>query len=115
MQNSGRNFGRRGLFGGAAMIAGIGVLAVSLATPSFADEIIITREPPPLRTEVIPVIPRERAELEVWQPGHWRWDGHEHVWVEGRYVARPRRGAEWVPAHYDRRPGGWVYVDGHWR
>src|ERR1700679_821566 len=89
MQNVGRNFGRRGLFGGLAMIAGIGVLATPLVTPAFADEIIITREPPPLRTEVIPVIPRERAELEVWQPGHWRWDGREHVWVEGRYVARP--------------------------
>jgi hypothetical protein len=111
MQNFGRNFGRRGLFGGLAVIAGIGVLA----TPSFADEIIITREPPPLRTEVIPVLPRERVELEVWQPGHWRWDGREHVWVEGHYVARPRRDAEWVPAHYDRRPGGWVFIDGHWR
>jgi len=110
-----QNFSRRGIFGGLATIAGIGVLAGSLATPAFADEIIITREPPPPRAEVIPVIPRERAEREVWQPGYWRWDGHGHVWVEGRYVVRPHRGAEWVPAHYDRRPGGWVFIDGHWR
>jgi WXXGXW repeat (2 copies) len=106
-----QNFTRRGLFGSLALVASLG--AVTL--PAFADEVIITREPPPPRAEVIPVLPPGRAELEVWQPGHWRWDGHEHVWVEGRYVARPQRGAEWVPAHYDRRPGGWVFIEGHWR
>jgi hypothetical protein len=29
----------------------------------------------------------ERVEVERWQPGYWRWNGHEHVWVEGHYVA----------------------------
>ena len=100
-----------GLVPGIVLAAGMGAVASS----ARADEIIITREPPPLRQEVIPVLPPERAELEVWQPGHWRWDGREHVWVAGHYVARPRRGAEWVPAHYDRRPGGWVFIEGHWR
>ena len=75
-----QNPGRRGLFGGIATIAAMGVLAA----PAFAQEVIIVREPPPLRTEVIPVIPRERAELEVWQPGHWRCDGRALVWVDGR-------------------------------
>ena len=111
-----QNFTRRGMFGGLmlgslAFAAGLSALSM----PAFADEIIITREPPPLRHEVIPVLPRERVEREVWQPGHWRWDGREHIWVEGRFVARPRRDAEWVPAHYDRRPGGWIFIDGHWR
>ncbi len=106
-----QNFTRRGLFGGLAVAASLGVVATS----AFADEIIITREPPPLRQEVIPVLPPGRAEREVWQPGHWRWDGREHIWVAGHYVERPRHGAEWVPAHYDRRPGGWVFVEGHWR
>lgn len=100
-----------GLVSGIAIAAGMGATASS----ARADEIIITREPPPLRQEVIPALPPARAELEVWQPGHWRWDGREHVWVEGHYVARPRRGAEWIPAHYDRRPGGWVFIEGHWR
>ncbi len=104
------NFSRRALFGGLVLVAGLG----GVASPAFADEIIITREPPPLRTEVIPVLPRERAELEVWQPGHWRWDGREHVWVEGHYAPRPRREAVWVAPHYDRRPGGWIFVEGHW-
>ena len=111
-----QNFTRRGMFGGLvfgslAFAAGLGAVLM----PASAQEIFITREPPPLRHEVIPVLPRERAEREVWQPGHWRWDGREHVWVEGHFVERPRREAEWVPPHYDRRPGGWVFIDGHWR
>ena len=76
-----QNFTRRGLFGGLALVASLG--AVSM--PAFAQEIIITREPPPLRQEVIPVLPRERAEREVWQPGHWRWNGARYVWVYGHY------------------------------
>ena len=52
-----QNFTRRGLFGGLALVASLG----AVSTPAFADEIIITREPPPLRTEVIPVLPPARG------------------------------------------------------
>jgi hypothetical protein len=111
-----QNVNRRGLLSGFAIAASLGAASVGVvALPAFAQEIIITHEPPPMRREVIPVLPHERAEIDVWQPGYWRWNGREHVWVEGHYAARPRRGAEWVPAHYDRRPGGWVFIDGHWR
>ncbi|MBS0539727.1 MAG: YXWGXW repeat-containing protein [Proteobacteria bacterium] len=106
-----RNLNRRGMLTGVVLAASL----AAVTAPAMAQEIIITREAPPMRTEVIPVLPRERAEIDVWQPGYWRWNGHEHVWHEGRYVPRPRPHAEWVPAHYDRRPGGWVFVDGHWR
>jgi hypothetical protein len=71
-------------------------------------------EPPPPRVEVVPVVPMERREAEFWQPGYWRWNGHAHEWVEGRYVARPRAGATWVPGRWERRGPGWVYVEGRW-
>ena len=103
---------RRGLICGFPLAAGMIVLgAAALAQPA---EIIITTEPPPLRTEIIPVLPPERIEREVWQPGYWRWDGRGHVWVEGRYIVRPRPAAVWIPARWERRPGGWVYIEGHW-
>jgi hypothetical protein len=105
-----QNLSRRSIIGSLVLAAGLG----TALTPAIADEVIITRGPPPLRTEVIPVLPRERVELEVWQPGHWRWNGREHVGVEGHYAPRPRREAVWIPAHYDRRPGGWVFIEGHW-
>jgi len=104
------NVSRRFLFTGLAVMAG----AAALASSAQAQEVFIERAPPPPRVEVIPVIPAERMEREHWQPGHWRWDGHEHVWVEGRYVERPRRGAVWVPARWEQRPRGWVLIEGHW-
>jgi hypothetical protein len=48
---------------------------------------------------------------QVWQAGHWRWDGYRYVWIEGRYVPQgggyayvpPRdRDADGVPNRYDR-------------
>jgi hypothetical protein len=104
------NISRRFLFASVAVMAG----AAAVASSAQAQEIFIERAPPPPRVEVIPVIPGERMEREHWQPGFWRWDGHEHVWVEGRYVERPRRGAVWVPARWEQRPRGWVLVEGHW-
>lgn len=101
---------RRGLFGGMALAIGAGLIA----TQSQAQEIFVERAPPPPRVEVVPVLPPDRAAREHWQPGYWRWNGHEHVWVEGHYVVRPRPAAVWVPGRWEQRPRGWVYIDGHW-
>ena len=109
---------RRGLFGGFSIAAGTVVLGTTLLGPSamaqLQAEIIIPAEPPPPRVEVIPVLPRERVEREVWAPGYWRWNGNSHVWVEGHYVVRPRPAAVWVPGRWERRPSGWLYIEGHW-
>lgn len=110
------DFSRRCLFATLPLLAGVLTVAGAdvLATTAQAQEVFIERAPPPPREEVVPVLPRERAEREVWQPGYWRWNGHEHVWVAGHYVERPRPRAVWVPGHWDQRPRGWVYVEGHW-
>jgi hypothetical protein len=41
-------------------------------------------------------------------------NGHEHLWTEGHYVARPRPVAEWIAGRWEQRPRGWVYVEGRW-
>jgi hypothetical protein len=51
----------------------------------------------------------------VWTPGYHRWDGRSYLWVPGRYVLPPRPRAVWVPARWVHRPGGWVFIEGHWR
>lgn len=51
----------------------------------------------------------------VWVSGYHRWDGARYVWVPGRWDRPPRPRARWVPAHYNHRHGGWVFVEGHWR
>ena len=107
------SFARRRLFGGLTLLTG----AAALAGPASAQlqaEIFVPIAPPPPRVEVVPVLPADRVEVERWQPGRWRWNGYEHVWVEGHYVHRPQPRAEWIPGRWDQRPRGWVYIDGHW-
>ncbi|CAN5298776.1 hypothetical protein BH10PSE6_BH10PSE6_05390 [soil metagenome] len=104
---------RRRFFGGLTIVTGVAAGTV----PAFAQlqaEIHVPAAPPAPRVEVIPVLPAERVEIERWQSGHWRWNGHEHVWVEGHYVARPHPRAEWIAGLWEQRSRGWVYVEGHW-
>jgi hypothetical protein len=104
---------RRALFAGA-VLAGMGVAASRPLAQTASVEIVVPTAPPAARVEVIPEIPVDRRDREFWQPGYWRWNGHAHDWVEGRYVARPRTGAIWMPGHWERRGTGWIYVDGRW-
>src|SRR5687768_6435514 len=50
-----------------------------------------TTPPPAVRYETPPPAPRGRM---TWQPGYWRWDGRQHLWVSGRW-APERRGYAW--------------------
>jgi len=106
-------FTRRRLFGGILIGTGAAIMTVP-AMAQLEAEVYVPVGPPPPRVEVIPVLPPERVEVERWQPGYWRWNGHEHAWMEGHYVARPRSVAEWTPGRWEQRSRGWVYVEGHW-
>lgn len=107
------SFTRRSLLGGLTLAAG-GVILAGPALAQLQAEIYVPAAPPPPRVEAVPVVPAERLEREYWVPGHWTWNGREHVWMEGHYVARPRPRAEWIPGRWEQRPRGWVYVEGHW-
>ena len=54
------------------------------------------------------------VDITAWQPGYWRWNGHEHAWIEGHYVERPRPRAEWISGRWEQHPRGWIYHEGHW-
>ncbi|WP_428669092.1 hypothetical protein [Reyranella sp.] len=108
-----KHFTRRRLFGGILTGAGAAIVTVP-ATARLQDEVYVPVAPPPPRTEAIPVLRAERVEVERWQPGYWHWNGYEHLWTEGRHVARPRQRAEWISGRWDERPRGWVFVEGHW-
>ena len=51
----------------------------------------------------------------VWQPGYYRWNGRDYVWVAGRYERAPRARARWQPGHWEHARGGWYWVEGRWR
>jgi WXXGXW repeat (2 copies) len=97
----------------AAMLA----LAPLAAVPPAAAEahvVVVRRAPPPLRHEAIARRPGPSRDW-FWQPGFWRWDGHDYDWVGGHWVRRPHRGAVWVAPHWTHRHGEWRFVEGHWR
>ena len=70
------------------------------------------RPPPQVIVEQMPPAP---GPAFVWQPGHWRWNGHDYFWVPGHYVERPRHVREWVAPHWEQRNGAYVLFEGHWR
>src|SRR3954470_15729512 len=83
-------------------------LLIGSAAPAFAEVgIEIQIAPPPARVIQAPP-PRPGF---VWAPGYYRWDGHRHVWVDGRFI-RARRGSHWVPEHWDARRGRYHFVPG---
>jgi hypothetical protein len=98
----------------AGMLVGLIVIGSILAVPSrsAAQEVIIRTPPPPARAETAPPPP---GPDHVWDPGHWRWDGHGYVWVPGHYVHNPHHHARWIAGHWVERHGGWYWVEGHWR
>jgi WXXGXW repeat (2 copies) len=84
--------------------------------PAGEVEIIAPRAPPAVRYEVAPPPPAGRADVVVWERGHWHWDGRDWEWVPGHFVERPHRQAEWVEGHWAERPNGaWAWIPGHWR
>ena len=104
----------------ALLLAGTVLVALPVAsTPAQAQASVTlqlgpTAAPPPPRVERVPPPPRGPRHA-VWVPGRWNWDGHNWVWVAGRYNYPPPGRAAWVPGHWDRRGGHYVWVDGHWR
>lgn len=86
-----------------ALLFGSGMSAIAVC--AHADYFVVQ---PPVRYEPAPVY---TPPAQVWQNGHWRWDGYRYVWVEGHWVSRsddyayaPRfdRDADGIPNRYDR-------------
>ena len=84
---------------------------------------------PPHRTAVTyevhkaPPAPRREAVVarpgrgHAWVAGHyvWRPASKKYVWVAGKWVKPPRRGAVWVAPKYEKRRGRVIFVAGYWR
>jgi len=79
--------------------------------PVVTRERVVVVDPPPAdRVEVIPA----QREGYIWIRGHYVYDGHNYRWRDGHYEAIPRSGAHYVSGRWDRVPGGYVWVEGHW-
>jgi len=84
----------------------------TITAPATANEVYVTRTPPPLRVESQTLSPGANY---VWTRGYWRWTGSNYIWLPGRWIVRPRPAAVWVEGHWERRSAGWIWIAGHWR
>lgn len=101
--------GRLGLASVGGLAAAVGL---SVAGSNSAQAQGYPPLPPP-RREPPPPPPPGRA--YVWEPGHWRWDGHRYDWRGGHYIPRRAEYRQFVPGHWANRHGTWVWVPQHWR
>jgi WXXGXW repeat (2 copies) len=92
-------------------LAGL-VLAGALAMNAPAAEVIVNIAPPRPIVETRVVAPGPGY---VWVAGYHRWDGRAYAWEPGRWERPPHPHAKWVAHHWEKRRGGWVMVEGHWR
>lgn len=101
--------GRRTVLAGGLGLA-VALLSGCVAAPG--REVVVRQPPPPPRYEPPP--PPER--VRDWNPGRWRWDGRQYVWVGGSYVERRGRppASVWRPGRWVQRGNGWVWMEGHW-
>ncbi len=65
--------------------------------------------PPPPRHEAVP---RPRRG-QIWQEGHWEWQGRRHVWVAGHWV-KARPGYAYRQPTWQERDGRWEMRRGGW-
>ncbi len=59
-------------------------------------------------------LPPVSGELQIYQPGHWDWDGRGYVWQHGAWVPRAGHGSLWQDGFWSLTGGRWVWVPGHW-
>ncbi|MBN8891576.1 MAG: YXWGXW repeat-containing protein [Alphaproteobacteria bacterium] len=71
--------------------------------------------PPPLKTEERPK-PPVSEDTQIWQPGHWDWNGSGYTWREGAWIKRAGGGNLWMDGHWerDRVPAPCYWVPAHW-
>jgi hypothetical protein len=96
----------------AAVLLATVVCLGSLARPAqaqFSISIDIGTPPPAQRVEVV----HEVRPGWIWTPGYWAWEGHRHVWMDGRWV-HTRPGMRWEAARWDRHGDRYRFSPGHW-
>ena len=83
---------------------------IAAAIPTRAQEPPPYRPVPELRYEQVP----PHREGFLWEPGHWRWDGHDYHWERGHWIEHRPHYRFYVHGHWERRGPGWFWVEPHW-
>ena len=91
----------------ATLILSAGTMLAPLA--ATAGENWPTQPPPPNQPENTPA-PKLG---QVWDAGHWEWNGHAYWWRRGAWRdSRPSQ--HWVAYRWEQVGDQWHLVAGHW-
>jgi len=82
-----------------------------IVAPAPGPPVVIVTAPPPPRREVVYASPGPGL---VWVGGYWAWHAGRHVWIAGHYARPPRGHRIWVEPRWERRGGGYIFVEGRW-
>lgn len=71
--------------------------------------------PPPLQAETRPK-PPVSEDTQIWQPGHWDWNGSTYAWREGAWIKQGTGSNLWMDGHWarDHAPAPCYWVPAHW-
>jgi hypothetical protein len=95
-----------------------GVLALGAALAGCAQqqqEIAACPVAPPPTREEIPK-PPVSEHMQIWQPGHWDWNGAAYTWRPGAWVPRQGQSNQWMDGYWSRStvPGPCSWTPAHW-
>jgi hypothetical protein len=94
----------------AVVCAGVVLLGLGIDTAVAQPPIPYGAVPPP---QYEPMPPPRRG--HYWEPGHWHWNGHRYIWLNGHWAGgRPRHG-EWVQGHWQWNGHRYVWIPAHWQ
>jgi len=100
LQNAWRALGALALLTGAALVS----------TPATAQVSLYVQSAPP--ASHYEYVPASRHGYH-WVPGHWQWNGYQHVWVHGHHLAL-RTGYAYSDPRWVNYGNRWGYVPGGW-
>jgi hypothetical protein len=84
--------------------------AADMAEPLKSD-VVVHKKPPKPTAERRPASPGTEY---LWIDGCQRWDGDKYVWQSGHWEKPPHEHAIWMAPRWERRNGGYVFMEGWW-
>ena len=85
-----------------------------VAVPPPTAEVVVEAPPPPPPVVVEAPPPPPPQPGFIYVQGYHRWDGRVYVWERGHYERPPRPNARFVPAHWEARGRGKVWMNARW-
>jgi hypothetical protein len=100
----------------AVALLGVTLLAGCATTTTTTTTTTAVNPFPPVPPPIAETMPKPpvSAEVLLWQPGHWDWNGRGYEWQPGEYVPAAGHGALFQVGYWAPTPSGWVWVKAHW-